>query len=675
MESSRLWHGVPLRLAALAVAFAAALTPYISHDPVPLLLALGENSITSPDTGIGTGNVGGVMGDSLVLDASGFPVVAYSDITNSALKIMHCNDPVCAGGDESLSMADASGSTGSLKLDANGYPVVSYAEVDVNFALDLKVLHCNDPNCLGGDESITVPDSQGDVGKDASLELDSSGFPVVTYWDLTNYHLKVLHCNDPNCAGDDESITSPDTTGAPVGEFSSLVLDANGFPVISYHNRWIFPLPPQFLTIMHCNDADCSGGDESISYLGSMAYAPSSLSLDASGFPVAAYIKPGQQYAVSLVHCNDPNCVGGDESVTSPNQMPSMSSMVLDASGYPVISQAGAAGLNIIHCVDPACAGSATVNTPTQGGSSALVLDATGRPVVAIYEAGDLVILHCDDPDCAGGGDTATTPDRGDGGDVGAGSSLALDASGAPVVAYFDRSDKQLRVMHCNEANCSGGDESISTPDGGFYQWHYAEVVLDLVLDAGGFPVIAYSRTGELVVLHCNDVNCQGGDESITVPDAVASSASLRLDADGFPVVAYRGGSGDLKILHCNDPACAGGDDSIAFADTVGNVGFFPSLTLDSSGYPVVSHHDETSYDLKVVHCNDANCQGGDESITAPDVVGVIGLYNTSLVLDPSGFPVVAYHDASNQDLKLLHCNDPDCATGGDSITSPDSIG
>ncbi|MGI9600854.1 MAG: hypothetical protein ACR2QE_03145, partial [Acidimicrobiales bacterium] len=155
------------------------------------------------------------------------------------------------------------------------------------------------------------------------------------------------------------------------------------------------------------------------------------------------------------------------------------------------------------------------------------------------------------------------------------------------------------------------------------------------------------------------------------------SFTAMELDSSGFPVIAYfQGSTADLKIVHCNDVDCAGGDESITSPDTGGFVGWYTSLALDAMGYPVVSYYDFTNEDLKLLHCNDVNCAGGDESITSPDTVGNVGHF-TSLELDAAGNPVVSYWDGTpaTRDLKLLHCDDPNCDGVGDSITSPDTVG
>ncbi len=366
--------------------------------------ATGGNSVTSPDT---DGFVG--RSTSLVLDVTGYPVISYEGGGN--LKVLHCNDPDCKNGGESVAVADTADSVGqhtSLALDASGNPVVSYYD-QANH--DLKLLHCNDPDCLGDDESIETPATTDYVGWENSLALDESGYPVVSYYDFTHGDLKVLRCDDPNCAGDESAnTTSPDTDG-DVGRFTSLELDASGNPVVSYMD-W----DNGDLKVLHCNDPNCSGGNESITSPDAIGQAGiwSSLALDSSGNPVVSYVQGGE-WTLRVLHCNDPNCSGSDESISQP---------------------------------DPDWG---------VGEYASLALDAAGNPVVSYYDAFedyDLKVLHCNDPDCSGGDESVIAPDTAD--DVGRYTSLTLDASGNPVVGYQDVTNHDLKVLHCGDPNCTG---------------------------------------------------------------------------------------------------------------------------------------------------------------------------------------------------------------------------
>jgi hypothetical protein len=408
-----------------------------------LVGAIGLTMSTLPSTSVQASNSivtvdsAGEVGDytSLVLDAAGNPVVSYRDVGNGDLKVLHCNDANCAGGDESVETVDSAGNVGistSLALDAAGNPVVSYYE-GINF--DLKLLHCNDPNCAGGSESILTVDSDNDVGHSPTwppaleLALDAAGDPVVSYhhWG-SSLDLKVLHCNDPNCAGGDESILTVDSEG-DVGRVSSLRLDGAGNPVISYYD-W----GDGDLKLLHCNDPNCAGGDESILTLdteGDVGYDPS-LALDAAGNPVVSYWNYDDD-DLKLLHCNDPNCADGDESIL-------------------------------------------TLDTASDVGEvSSLALDAAGNPAISYYDYTnlDLKLLHCNDPNCADGDESILTVDSE--GDVGWDSSLAFDAAGNPVISYNDYDNGDLKLLHCDTVGC-GVDVtppvasialSPATPDGG----------------------------------------------------------------------------------------------------------------------------------------------------------------------------------------------------------------
>jgi hypothetical protein len=140
--------------------------------------------------------------------------------------------------------------------------------------------------------------------------------------------------------------------------------------------------------------------------------------------------------------------------------------------------------------------------------------------------------------------------------------------------------------------------------------------------------LLAVALAGTVVSTRTDLVSATGN--SITTPDTFAAYSSLKLDSTGNPVMAFSdwGGSYNLQILHCNDVNCSGGGEISSFPDTSVQ-GEFSSLTLDANGYPVVSYHDTTNIDLRILHCNDPNCTGDDESIESPDTAGAVGAWSS----------------------------------------------
>jgi hypothetical protein len=349
-----------------------------------------------------------------------------------------------------ITQPDLGGQYTSLKLDGSGFPVISHYDAMTH---NLKIVHCGDATCSTGN-TVTAPDAMNvtvpDIAR-TSLALESGSVPVVTYYTGV---LKFVHCGNAPCSGGN-TIRTLESMGN-VGIYNSVVLDGSGKPVVAYYQE-----PFDVLKLLRCNDATCSSSSNQIIDINSITGLYTSLALDSSGFAVISYFDMSNA-DLKLIHCTNTSC---STSVITPvdgalGDVGKYTSLALDASGFPVISYYNEwnGDLRVVHCGDANCSAGNTIATPDLTGNTgqytSLALDASGDPVVSYYSVTDtaLKVLHCGNPTCMAG-NTITTPDSS--GTVGQYTSLALDASGNPVVSYYDATDGKLNVLHCGDANCS----------------------------------------------------------------------------------------------------------------------------------------------------------------------------------------------------------------------------
>ena len=443
----------------------------------------------------------------------------------------------------------------SLALDSQGNPVISYY-ADSN----LNLLHCGDPLCSSGN-LITTVDSNGDVGLYPALVLDSSGHPVISYLDLTNFSLKLARCGDVNCSSDN-SLQTVDDSGF-VGFHTSLVLDANGYGVISYTR-----FSSNQLLLAHCLDANCTSSTLQVIDAAGGVGQFTTLALDRDGLPVIGY-RDVNSPNLKLARCGTADCSSANRIVTvdSSGDVSNQIDLVLDAADKPIMSyfDNGAGSLRLVYCGNPTCSRDNVKRTVDNGGlvveSTALVLDQRGFPLISYFEGSTatLKVAYCGNVTCSDGN---LIQDVEQNSDLGFYTALALDSGDRPVISYQDSSNSTLKVARvqgtaaiesCFEYTVEQSGNSYTAPgwNGNIIVGTNGDDTLrgtkyaDLILGLGGNDTI--SGRGDA------DVICGGaGADKITSAGANdqldGGTENDRLNSgSGFHDVVI-GGPGDDKL-------------------------------------------------------------------------------------------------------------------------------
>jgi hypothetical protein len=369
-------------------------------------------------TGFDAADVGGFI--STAVGTDGFPVIAYFGSSTAALRVVHCGNAACSS--STVTSADTGGGdeTGlytSIAIGTDGFPIIS--EYD-DIAGDLRVTHCGNAACSSGNTNTAV-DTTVYVGLYTSIAIGTDGKAVISYYDSTNTKTKVVHCGNAACSsGNTLTTLFTNGTGTDFGQYTSLAIGSDGFPVISYYD-----VTNHDLRVFHCHALDCSGSadDNVIASTGDQGKY-SSLKIQPDGLPIIAY-EDVTNTRLRITKCGDTSC--------STNNTATVSG--LDNTG----------------------------DNNGQYNSEAIGTD--GIPVTAEYDGTthDLHVVKCSDADCrsASPNDLITTVDST--GDVGEYTAIVIEPDGLPFISYFDATNSDLKTVKCADAACANTTGGSST--------------------------------------------------------------------------------------------------------------------------------------------------------------------------------------------------------------------
>ena len=236
---------------------------------------------------------------SITTGTDGFGLISYYDAMNDDLKVVHCTNAACSTSTTPTAAVTAGldGQFTSIAIGVDGFGVISHYDASNG---NLNVSHCSNTNCTAF-TATTALDTTGDVGRHTSMALGTDGLPVISYYDLTGFNLKVARCNNTTCTGG-ATLATPDS-GGNVGRDTSITIGEDGFPLVSYYD-----VTNTNLKVAHCTTAACATSSVATVDSSQSVGAETSITIGTDGFALISYIDASAA-ALAVAHCSDPFCL------------------------------------------------------------------------------------------------------------------------------------------------------------------------------------------------------------------------------------------------------------------------------------------------------------------------------------------------------------------------------
>lgn len=612
----------------------------------------------------------GVVGDGTVY------AVATNGIGAGAQQVL-CTRP-SGGGFSCSAFTDlAMPSFGSNNID--GTKAISYYGTGSNLVYAEYV--GSGGSCSNTAWACTTVDGTGTVGQYSSLSYATDGTAYISYYDGTNFNLKVAYFvgSGGNCdtmgGSDAWQCTTVDGTGT-TGQYTSIAFAPDNTPYVSYYDAAGNNNLRLAYFVGSGGNCDTTGGSdawqcttiESTNDVGQY----SSLSFGNDGVPYISYydvtnsamrvasLPPG---AGELSIARPQGGTGGD----SINESHADMTTTTDTSNRDDADRIGGGTWSngvLIDVLEPTylnlpaddCTEISFVIDTSQAvaGTTYRFIVATAdafqnnkgkwRGAAAISQYPTLTIAPDTDfkasksiepqgtAACNGSVWTCTLVEGT--ASVGEYSSMAMSPSGVPYISFYDTTGDDLRFA---KYVGSGGNCDAS---GGSDAWT-CTTIDDTVTNIGQYTSMAFAQDGTAYISYYDVTN-----------------ANLR-------IAKYVGSGGTGCKAGVTDWACT----VIESTDAAGE---YSSIAISPSGVPYISYYNNTDDDLRVAYYDGdgiaSNCAGGSNAWTCVAVdssVALVGLH-TSIAFSPDGVPYISYYDDTNDNLRIAQY----VSTGGTGCTA-----
>ena len=337
-----------------------------------------------------------------------------------------------------------------------------------------------------------------------------------------------------------------------VGLWNSVTIGDDGLPVIAYEQG-------QALYVAQCDNILCSSATTSIIESTGVGDLHASITIGTDGLPLIGY-RNSIDATLKIAHCETMSCeTSATNTLVNSGNVGLHASIAIGTDGLGVLSYYNAAtgDLEVAHCNNTACSSAEINSIDTEfdfGQYSAIAIGNDGLPLISYYDStnNDLKVAHCSNIICSAI-DSAETIDSI--GDVGRRTSIAIGVDGRGLISYYDATNKDLKVAHCENVLCTSASTITGiVTTGGVGDWN------SITIGSDGQGIISYydEFNGTLNVAHCMNISCTEATSNVVDSSAVVGThTAITIGADGLPLVIYQDvTSSNLKGVHCSNTAC-----------------------------------------------------------------------------------------------------------------------
>ena len=520
-------------------------------------------------------------------------------------------------------------SSRSIRLDSNGNPVIAYGGRKLYFA-----------RYTGSKWSISVADGSYGVGSYASLDLDSSNRPHISYYDAINGKLK--YASIYNDVWEVETITEAGDSGANVGMYTSLEIDSDNRPHISYYDATY-----QELDYIYQN----SNGDwvkNVVNTVGSVGKY-SSLYLNGDKPHISYY----NESSDALMHAyKDSSGVWRNDFIDSrqagdPEELTGVglySSIIMDSRGIVHISYYDAVRGNLKYArINGSSKDVDTVqhiNGEKNGLFTSIALNNNREPRISYFNEtqDDLKFAYLTDS----GWKFTTISHQSK---TGLYTSMAVNHSNnRTYISFYDFYKNKLMLASLNNDKWSLTEIDAAGTTG---------VYNSMKLDSSDRAHIAYYDESSPGLRYARWTGSNWERWELDSGPSVGLYATLALDSNNYPQIAYyEGATNELYYIRWTGTKWTGtstSNDDPSIVDTTGDVGKYASIAVDSNNFPHISYFDQTNRVLKYAYWN-----GSTWTTQIIDNSGDTGYY-TSIAIDSQNAPHIAYFEEQNDELRYAY--------------------